>query len=171
MNEAQTVFTVFYAIFWGTVANAQPRWKAFNLPLIGLPRTRNRIVLSMLMLNVLPLVYYGMVLLALIYPNTDAKDWTAGTVVATVSFGAIPALAAFSFYRFWMGLVEWSPERYYYGAQGDLPRQLRTRKGGWIIEPTIDTLEIRQSMWWRNLLGAAIYLTVALSPLLVRGLS
>jgi len=33
LNAPQTVFCLFYAIFWGLVANAQIRWKAFDWPL------------------------------------------------------------------------------------------------------------------------------------------
>src|ERR1035437_2709521 len=32
LNAPQTVFCLFYAIFWGLVANAQIRWKAFDWP-------------------------------------------------------------------------------------------------------------------------------------------
>jgi hypothetical protein len=34
MNDAQQIFAVFYAIFWGGVFSVSARWKPFNFGLI-----------------------------------------------------------------------------------------------------------------------------------------
>jgi len=48
----QQVFMLFFAITWGALANVQPRWKAFQWPLLGRHRpATNRVVLSFLCLN------------------------------------------------------------------------------------------------------------------------
>ena len=67
LNAAQTVFTVFYAMFWGNVADAMPRWKAFSWGHLARAKQRkelqgyfdgtpDRIFMAVLLLNVAPLV-------------------------------------------------------------------------------------------------------------------
>jgi hypothetical protein len=63
LNIPQQIFTLFYAITWGTAANSQPRWKAFAWGAIrdDAP-SRYRALLSVCLLNVLPLIYFVLVL-------------------------------------------------------------------------------------------------------------
>src|SRR5204863_340106 len=51
MNAPQTVFGLFFAIFWGLVANAQVQWKAFDWPLACAGRKEKRYEKSWLRLR------------------------------------------------------------------------------------------------------------------------
>ncbi len=127
MNETQTVFAIFFAIFLGTVANVQPRWKAFNWPLLFLMPSGqrgcigHRLVLSVLALNLAPVIFFGFALWMLRGSPTDPKDWTSYTVLHVVLRGVMPAFSAFAFYRLWLGVVEFSPTCFYLSNQQDLP--------------------------------------------------
>jgi hypothetical protein len=109
------VFMVFFAIFWGTVASVQGRWKAFQLPLASIPRIGRRVRLSMLLLNLLPLIFFGYVLLILSDKTPSCRTWLAS--LQFVIIGVLPAFAVFGFYRLWLGIIERSPDKYYFKAE------------------------------------------------------
>lgn len=113
MNEIQQVYVIFFAIFWGVMASAQPRWKAFHWCYIHMPHVRNRLILSMAILNVLPILFFAGALWILRGPAQSASSWTAGTVANIVLLGVVPAFSTFGFYRLWFGLVELSPDSFY----------------------------------------------------------
>jgi len=107
-----TAFTVFYAISWGALANALPRWKAFDTgrfwdsDAATRKEVRNRFYWSFLVLTVIPAAYFAIWDLVI---DASAK-WgitTWGLRAAAVIFAA--AMAAwtplFAFYRFWVSLV------------------------------------------------------------------
>src|SRR6266545_4534529 len=59
LNVLQSLFAVFYAIFWGVVANAQPRWRAFNWPVaFKFTRTRRRLAVAIWLLNLAPVLVF-----------------------------------------------------------------------------------------------------------------
>src|SRR3970040_2162923 len=63
IEPLQQVFMLFYAIFWGAIANVQPRWKPFQWHLFfAVPQARRRAIAAFGLLNVLPLIFfaYGM---------------------------------------------------------------------------------------------------------------
>jgi hypothetical protein len=63
LNVAQTLFAVFFAIFWGTSSNAWPKWKPFNWPLVFSSwRVARRVGLSVVLLNVAPVLYFACIL-------------------------------------------------------------------------------------------------------------
>jgi len=107
----QQVFMLFFAIIWGAVANVQPRWKAFQWPLVGHHRpATNRVLLSLLLLNILPLVLFAYVFWALKHHSTSPPDWP---VVHLVFHGILPAFALFGCYRSWLAAVEACPGSFY----------------------------------------------------------
>jgi hypothetical protein len=122
LNTPQTIFCVFYAIFWGLVANAQIRWKAFDWPLALAGRNDNtykpswnRIKQSIVYLMILPVILFvlAMVLLSSGPSSVPSRelDWhyfikIAGAVIA--------AHAAFAPYRLWLASVESEPGKYFY---------------------------------------------------------
>jgi len=117
LNIAQTIFSVFYAIFWGAVFSVSGRWKHFNFGLIfdnEAPHVTRRILLSKLILNILPILYFVWILCELNDNNLcsmQKKCWIDFSAI--VLSGIIPAFAILGFYRLWIGIVEYSPKLYY----------------------------------------------------------
>ena len=114
LNVPQQVFTLFYAITWGTAANSQPRWKGFawgvffsNSP------ARWRAALSMIVLNIVPLIYFVIILWCLGSGSwTGISHWNLKAAWKSL-LSTIPALAPFGFYRIWTGFVEFSSQLFY----------------------------------------------------------
>jgi len=110
-NTLQTIFMVFYAIFWGVVANAQPKWRAFNWPVASqYVRTRRRLALSLVILNLVPIVYFVPIFLAL-HGIAIAQAFQAGV---QVFLAIVAANAPFAVHRLYIAFLEFSPDRYYY---------------------------------------------------------
>lgn len=125
INVYQTTFMVFYAIFWGATFNAQPRWKAFQLPLVGILRVvTRRVILSFITLNILPIIYFAVIF----YITSCSTDKV--NVVNIIFLGVIPAFGIFGFYRLWLGIIEISPSSFYHNI-GSLEGDYK------YIEPTI----------------------------------
>ena len=158
MNVTQTIFTVFFAIFWGTAWGALPRWKAFQWPLVfAVKQVRHRLVLSILVLNVCPLAFFGLALWGLSGPNYDVICWNLCTVVKLILHGVVPAFATFGFYRLWLGIVELNPRLFYVRNRSELPQRYRQIRG----EPTIHSLRLPGVTGPLNLLFAFVYIGVA----------
>ena len=133
-NMQQQTFMLFFAIFWGTIASVQGRWKAFQLPLIGrIPVVKHRVCLSFLLLNLAPLMFfaYGIAILA------EACISARPTIAALqlVINGILPAFAIFGFYRLWLGIVEKWPDSFY--AKDKDSKYLDGKY--WHVEPTYCT--------------------------------
>src|SRR6266566_2485410 len=115
MNDIQTVFALFFAVFLGTIANVQPRWKAFNWPLLSLMPYGHRgfiwhrLLLSVAFFNVAPILFFALAL----YTLKGDSVCTNHTVSSLVFHGIVPAFAAFSFYRLWLSVVEFHPNAFY----------------------------------------------------------
>jgi hypothetical protein len=121
MNDAQTIFAVFYAIFWGGVFSVLSRWKPFNHGLIfnkdkkEIEHISKRIRLSLLILNILPLIYFvGIFYILGLKGNLCKLQKDCGIdVSAMVLSDVIPAFAILGFYRLFIGIVEYNPTKYY----------------------------------------------------------
>jgi hypothetical protein len=108
------VFTVFYAIFWGTAANAQPKWKAFAWGRFFYNKsTKMRILLSCLLLNAFPVGYFMFMMNRLRDTYWDAQGWRQ--LLASVA----AAFAAFGFYRLWTSVIQLKPTVFYGTAKTD----------------------------------------------------
>lgn len=177
----QQVFMIFFAIFWGTVANVQPRWKAFQFPLMfKLPNVCCRVQLSILLLNLLPIVYFGYVLW-FTYGRGPTDTDTKFLVVAKVLIqGILPAFGMFGFYRMWLGIVELRPELFYKYTPDKLPEKYRCVEPTYRLGPNKDTtkdtitmpvVDLGEDTGKGNIVAASIYLIVGgLSPWLLRWL-
>lgn len=155
MTTTQSIFVVFFAIFWGAVASVQGRWKMFHWPLIRYRHVAARIGLSVALLNILPLLYFAWILFLLRNtPSTTVSQWSGAQTLLQVLAGLAPAFAVFGFYRLWLAAVEFSPTAFYQWER----EQDEAIRG---IEPTLDALIIRREFAWWNLLFALIYLVVA----------
>lgn len=109
LNTSQTVFMLFFAIFWGAIANVQPRWKAFQFPLLRTvkPQVKKRCALAIVLLNLAPLGYFLLIMWILGKVSSGATVWHHLLV------GISPAFGVFGLYRFWLGKIESSPGTYY----------------------------------------------------------
>lgn len=160
MNVPQQIFAIFFAIFWGTSSNAWPKWKPFHWPLFPHSRqVRYRTGLSVLVLNVLPLFYF-----------VWAYSWLGSKECKFVGLAVVPAFAVFGFYRLWIGLVECKPESFYHRNDeikaAFAPRDVRGVKPDEYIEPTIESLCLKEWGAGPNIGFACMYLGIATLPIL-----
>jgi hypothetical protein len=86
-------------------------------------------------LNILPIIFFWYAIWVLSDAKPSTSAWLAA--VEVVVGGVLPAGAVFSFYRFWIAIVEWWPDSYYHaltslGAVSD--DGLKERY--WHFEPT-----------------------------------
>ena len=120
-NPEQQVFMLFFAIIWGAVANVQPRWKAFQWPLIFRHKPAfKRVALSVLLLNLVPLALFAYALWALNGPEAQARP-----IAHLIGHGIIPAFALFGCYRLWLATVEAWPAAFYSATSADVPEKYR----------------------------------------------
>jgi|SRR6266481_2556514 len=107
INSLQSVFLVFYAIFWSGIFNAQSRMRAFQWALYDFRPARNWTFFSCFILNLLPVGYFIFAMLALRRPNLAHPSmclllWGyARTVFA--------AFTIFGICRIWGRIIELSP--------------------------------------------------------------
>ena len=155
MNNSQQIFLVFFAIFWGTSANAWPKWKPFLWTFFCVSsRVSLRVLWSTLMLNVVPIVYFTCMLRHL-------KGEVYGDPMLA---GVIPAFAIFGFYRFWIGIMEIRPALFYYKDNNEMRRLKKSRLVN--AEPTMKELHFANVRWrwWRNVFFGLLYVVVATYP-------
>lgn len=126
---------LFYAIFWGYVANAQGRWKAFQLPLARrIPQVGRRVLLSFVWLNMWPFFFFVFVWWVLAQKQVYLPI-CLGQALILMTNAIIPAFAAFGFYRVWLGVVEHSPSTFYVAY----PDKLKLLDGHEHVEPVYAT--------------------------------
>jgi hypothetical protein len=115
LSVPMAVFTVFYAIAWGALANALPRLKAFDTGRFFSDRlARRRFFWSMLILNLAPVFNFA-VWLAVFGGRSawDMRGW-GSSAFWLIFFAAVAALfAPFGIYRIWVCVVQWWAECFY----------------------------------------------------------
>lgn len=173
LNVPQQLFAIFFAIFWGTSSNAWPKWKPFHWTLVLYSgRVRCRVVLSVFVLNVIPVLYFALILCMLsgkVSADVFSSFWSTCRVVAA---SIVPAFAVFGFYRLWIGIVECRPSCFYYSKDNietALPEcDVKGLNIGEYIEPTIESLCLKKWAAVPNLIFGIAYIAVAvLWPMLL----
>lgn len=157
----QDVFIVFFAIFWGLIANVQPRWKAFQWPLVfRLKVVFKRVLLAFFVMNILPVVYFGLTLWVI-------NNHPVAGLIGLVFQGVLPAFGMFGLYRLWLAIVEFKPSWFYMRESNDIPEPYRhvepTYRLSW-NEPKVNNLpivDLAEGAWFGNLLAALFYLALA----------
>ena len=180
LNANQTVFMVFFAIFWGTIANVQPRWKAFQFPLmfkLGLRlNVCCRVVLAILLLNIFPILYFGYILYFTSLPERcpDGSDTTLIFVIKILIQGVLPALGIFGIYRLWLAIIELKPDLFYKSNSDDIPVEYRHVEPTYRLDYTagrrdsLPVVDLGRDTGKGNLVAALIYLVMGLiSPWLL----
>jgi|SRR5579863_590471 len=104
LNPLQEVFSLFYAITWGSLTNVWPRWKAFDwssIPNEGGMAVR-RCLLSILMLNALPIAFFIVVFYLL-------GGWVLGggwRMAAKLAVVLVQPFVLIGFYWLWCSIVQ-----------------------------------------------------------------
>lgn len=114
LNIPQTVFTVFYAINWGLIANVQPRWKAFDWPRIQTGRTFRRVMLSVVFFNLFGIVIFVFVLWLLHHPVWYLAQKWGWREMMLVGTSVLPAFAVFGLRRTWLAIIELATDSFYW---------------------------------------------------------
>ncbi len=112
MITYQQVYVVFYAIMWGAVANAIPRWRAFDTGNWRDKKARRRFWWAILTMNILPLAYFALPLWLLSGESWNKVDRSAWGI-AKFLIAALPSLALFGTYRLWLAGVQSQPDMFY----------------------------------------------------------
>jgi hypothetical protein len=153
VNTAQTVFALFFAIFWGAIASMQGRWLAFQ-PLLGYAHVRRRLAVSFAVLNVAPIVYFTA---AFIHLKGARNIDTGNTPDAWIGLitAVMAAFAIFGFYRLWMAIVQSKPTAFYQREQEQPPELVA-------VDPSIEKLLLEHQLGgWNLLSGVLIYFGIA----------
>jgi hypothetical protein len=153
MNFTQTVFTIFYAIFWGATANLHPRWRLFDWPQAKKhPRIDKRVGLAFLILNAIPFFYFWLAITLTSYvAEPVGASWFR--YFLPLMAGISPAFAALGFYRLFLSIVGKSPEQYYWFEKDLNKTQLP-------LEKSIECLGLNQPGWEINMRVALKYIFV-----------
>src|SRR5713101_3806915 len=131
IDTNQNVFMVFYAIFWGAVANVQPRWKQFHWALfLKYRQVTYRVLLSVVVLNLFPLVFFCYVMWSLAKRGSAGHQEPFMFASQAVVRGVVPAFAVFGIYRLWLGIIELRPAWFYFSDLSQLKVEHRR------LEPT-----------------------------------
>lgn len=117
MNDSQTVFALFFAIFWGSIMNVSGRWRMFQ-PFVWHGRIACRFSLSLMVMLVLPVTYFALEYQCL-------KGISLGSVW-DVARAVLPSLFIYVCYRVWMAVVGTFP-RWFYWDRGDAVPNFRLR--------------------------------------------
>lgn len=146
--NSQTVFTVFFAIFWGGVMNTSWRWRMFQ-PLPQHGRIAARFAVGFFLMTILPLSFY-----VVMYRFLKCYQMRSWLDVASVM---LPSLFIFVCYRGWMAIIErWATT--FYWSREELVPDFRLRE----CDPCIEDLGVIPSYGGRpNALAAAFYVFVS----------
>jgi len=163
-NAPQTVFCLFFAIFWGLVANAQLRWKAFDWPLAIAGRTDgtykqswSRVWRSLWYLTIVPVLLFLVLISLLAYAPDRPYGWRIGIQLA---FAVLAAHAAFAPYRMWLSVMERKPASFYYDG---VPKQCTIPVADHYAAQPWSEPELRLQPTWakKNLCIACMYVVAS----------
>lgn len=169
MNDAQQIFAIFYAIFWGSQFNVIPRWKPFNFGLLFDNEVRHvsgRISLALLIFNIFPIIYFIVIFYILsgqYICENQKKCWIS--ISTMVLSGIIPAFGIFGFYRIWLYIIEKNPRQYYVN-NNLIPCKYHPWHGSvHKPEPALEELGIEPSnriAYWKNGIVGSSYIILGL---------
>lgn len=127
-NAAQTVFALFYAIMWGSLANVWPRWRAFDWALIKRPEDRAlyRCLLSVALLNLCPIVFF---IFALLWLRNCTLQGCSVRIGWTLFVVMLQPFAEVGFYWLWISFVQWRSKWFYPDSVCDPQRKDDRYKG------------------------------------------
>jgi len=168
MNEIQTIFTVFYAIFWGHIASVLPRWKAFHFVFIfRIEQTAWRASLSLFLLNFFPFGFFSITYVLLYYVNIKINNFNREIILSIIFYSIFPCFFNFGCYHLWIGIIERFWRFFYVNDEEQLPKEARSfYDSKEIIEPTRRHLSIKNGLWENNIIIGIIYIILSSIPLI-----
>lgn len=130
MTVAASIYTLFFAISWGIVSNALPRWKPFHYAMLLHPlwdskgkrfwQPTCRLLLSWVLLNIIPWCIFVWDFAWLqARPLPLSPDFGSG--FRFIMRVVVPGLVPFALYRLWLVIVQWRPTMFYAAKQEDIP--------------------------------------------------
>lgn len=146
MNEAQTIFTIFFAISWSAMSNVLPRWKPFHYAMFWRSdcwQPTRRTLFAFLMFNVLPWVLFAVVMYWLRGTPIKAEEWTLRGSFLLIVRAVLPGLIPFGCYRVWLAVIHWCPDCFYVKEPSNLPEAVKGQSDGAPYEPTQENLGIK----------------------------
>lgn len=157
MNSMQSIFLIFFAIFWGTVCAAWPKWKPFHWTFVFYSRrVALRALWSFALLNVVPLAY-----IILAYLRLSAVQSDSVLSVRHLMMSIVPAFAIFGIYRIWIGTIELVPSLFYYRDNDEISNMGKADLVD--VDPTwASDIKLRPHWWWANILFGVVYVAVSL---------
>lgn len=159
MNDAQIIFTLFFAISWGIVSNVLPRWKPFHYAVAFKP-TLKRLALSWAMLNFLPWILFVCVLGLLARQSAEVKDWHSLSNLWLILRAVFPGLIPFGSYHLWLAIVHAKPMSFYAQTPSDVPAAFQRQVDNGIEESEPDATSLGllvPSRRWPGILGNGLW--------------
>jgi hypothetical protein len=169
MLNGQSVFLVFYAIFWSGILNVQPRWKAFHWPLFCRKpdQARRRTLLSLLILSFFPIGFFVFAMWLL----GSIENFSGWRLSWEYLRAAIVSFAIFGMYRIWLGIIECFP-KYFYAPVDDIPRKYQhvepTYRQDIGCKPSCVFVDIGIDTGRPNIVWGVIYIAVSVVFLLIK---
>jgi hypothetical protein len=169
MNEAQTVFLLFFAISWGIVSNVLPRWKPFHYAMWwheGFWQPTRRILAAFALLNLVPWLLFILILVWLRGDPFAKEDWTFANASLLMARAILPGMVPFGCYRLWMAMVQTWPSVFYATNQQQVPEDFRAKEGSPPSEPDTESLRLRLPGARSNFWFGVVYVAFGLLALL-----
>ena len=152
MNDAQTIFTIFYAIYFAVAVTLTGKFQPFDTPTMYALRAVAwfRCLVSFLLLDVVPLWYFLIVFRML--GTINSFDPAFFPMLALLMF----SLAGFGFYRIYFGvmLIKCCGRYLFYGENG-LPETLRID-----IEQRTSSLSESHAHWNAHMVPGIVWVLI-----------
>lgn len=127
MNSAQTIFTLFYAIYFAVTTSLTGRFQPFDTPSMYklLLLAWLRFFVSFILLNIVPLAYFAVIFQWLGSINDTEFIMGAWRAFWNMFKLLVLSLAGFGFYRIFFGvmLIKSGKSYFFYGT--DLPKPVK----------------------------------------------
>jgi len=144
------------------MANAQPRWKAFQWPLFCRHKPATcRVILPVLLLNVAPVVLFAYVFWML---GCDAVS-APRPILRLIVHGILPAFGVFGCHRLWLATIEKWPATFY-SPKGGVDNKYRHVEPTYRIEAAarskleLPIVYVGSDTSFPNFIAAILYLTL-----------
>jgi len=141
MNVSQTVFALFFAILWGTLANSWPRWRAFDISLAkeeGRCLTYWRWFFSLFALNIVPFFLFIFVFIKL---NSWQLCGPLSGIITKLFLIMLQPLSLVGIYWIWISILQKHRTTFY-------PFLMRKAIYGDLEEKSLGRQYAKSNFWW-----------------------
>jgi hypothetical protein len=169
LNEAQAIFTLFFAISWGIVSNLLPHWKPFHYAMWwrrGFWQPTRRILAAFTILNLIPPVFFVVILICLRGDALTKDEWTLAAAFLLIPRAILSGLVPFGSYHLWIAMIQQWPTFFYAKNQQAVPEGFRVPSDSAPNEPDVESLHLRSPGAPQNFCFGVIYLAFGLLALI-----